>query len=101
MNNYDLEYRMACTEVLEILRHMPKKQVEKIPKNIIVSMERSKRYDYRFKFDKNKTLKEQNTCKTAKNILSGFYRDYWVDDTVRRMILAKEKFDQKNSTTIL
>lgn len=97
MNNYDLEYRMACTEVLEILKHMPKTQVEKIPDNIITSMKRSKRYDYRFKFDKNKTLTEQNTSKTAKNILSGFYRDYWADDTVRRMILAKERFDKKNN----
>ena len=74
MNNYDLEYRMACTEVLEILKHMPKTQVEKIPDNIITSMKRSKRYDYRFKFDKNKTLTEQNTSKTAKNILSGLIK---------------------------
>ncbi len=97
MNNYDLEYRMACTEVLEILKHMPKTQVEKIPENIITSMKRSKRYDYRFKFDKSKTLTEQNTSKTAKNILSGFYRDYWVDETVRKMIIAKERFDKKNN----
>ena len=63
-------------------------------------MKRSKRYDYRFKFDKNKTLKEQNTSKTAKNILSMFYRDYWADDTVRNIILAKERFDKKNNTIL-
>ena len=100
MNSYDLDYRIACTEVLEILKHMPKKQVEKIPKNVLISMERSKRYDYRFKFDKTKTIKEQNISKTAKNILSGFYRDYWADGIVKKMILAKEKFDKKNSETI-
>ena len=100
MNNYDLDYRMACTEVLEILKHMPKKQVEKIPRNVIISMERSKRYDYRFRFDTSKTVNEQNTSKTAKNILSGFYRDYWANDTIRKMILAKEKFDQKNNETV-
>ena len=100
MDKYDLDYRMACTEVLEILKHMTKKQVEKIPKNVIISMERSKRYDYRFKFDKTKTITEQNTSKTAKNILSGFYRDYWANDTIRKMILAKEKFDQKNTETV-
>ena len=100
MNNYDLDYRMACTEVLEILKHLPKKQVDKIPKNVIISMERSKRYDYRFRFDKTKTVKEQNTSKTAKNILAGFYRDYWANDNIRKMILAKEKFDNRNTQTV-
>ena len=100
MDNYDLEYRMACTEVLEVLRHMPKNKVDRIPKNIIVSMERAKRYDYKFRFDKNKSVTEQNISKTAKNILAGFYRDYWVNDTVRRMILAKEKFDKKNNIAV-
>ena len=96
MNNYDLDYRMACTEVLECLKHVPKKQVEKIPQNVLISMQRAKRYDYKFKFDKNKTVNEQNTCRTAKKILTGFYRDYWANDTVRKMILAKENFDKKN-----
>ena len=96
----DLDYRMACTEVLEILKHMPKKQVEKIPRNVIISMERAKRYDYRFRYDKAKNVNEQNISKTAKNILSGFYRDYWANDIIRKMILAKEKFDEKNDGTV-
>ena len=100
MNNYDLDYRIACTEVLEILKHMPKRQVAKIPKNIIISMERAKRYDYRFRFDKSKSVNEQNISKTAKKILSGFYRDYWADKLIRKMILAKEKFDKKNNETV-
>ncbi|MCI8309876.1 MAG: hypothetical protein HFJ45_06860 [Clostridia bacterium] len=99
MNNQDLEYRMACTEVLECLKHVPKTKVDKIPKNVIVSMERVKRYDYKFRFDTNKPINEQNISKVAKNILSDFYRDYWVNDTVRKMMLAKEKFD-KNKTVV-
>ena len=97
MNKYDLDYRIACTEVLEILKHLPKQQVEKIPRNVIISMERSKRYDYRFKFDKAKTVKDQNISKTARKMLSEFYRDYWADSIIKKIILAKEKFDKKNS----
>ena len=100
MNSYDLDYRIACTEVLEILKHMPKKQVEKIPRNIIISMERAKRYDYRFRFDKSKSVKDQNISKTAKKILSGFYKDYWAGELIKKMILAKERFDQKNDETV-
>lgn len=100
MSNEDLEYRMACTEVLECLRHMPKTKVEKIPKNIISSMQKMKRYDYKFRFDKNKSVKEQNISRVAKNILSEFHRDYWVNETVRKMMIAKEKFDQKNKSQV-
>ena len=100
MNSYDLDYRIACTEVLEILKHIPKKQVEKIPRNVIISMERSKRFDYRFKFDKSKSVNEQKISKTAKKILSNFYRDYWANSLVKKMILAKEKFDQKDDETV-
>jgi hypothetical protein len=96
MNNEDLEYRMACTEVLECLKYIPKSKVDKIPKNIIVSMQRMKRYDYKFRFDKSKSVSEQNISRTAKNILAGFKRDYWVDDAIKKMMLAKEKFDNKN-----
>lgn len=97
MGNSDLEYRMACTEVLEVLKHMPKKEASKIPTDVIKTMERYKRYDYKFHYDIKKTLKEQNISKTAREILSTFYRDYLVDDKIRKLILAKEKFDKKQN----
>jgi hypothetical protein len=100
MNNADLEYRMACTEVLECLKYIPKSKVEQIPQNIIVSMQRMKRYDYKFRFDKNKTVKEQNISKAARNILSGFYRDYWANDAIRMIMLAKENFDKKGKAVV-
>jgi hypothetical protein len=59
-------------------------------------MQRMKRYDYKFRFDKSKSVSEQNISRTAKNILAGFKRDYWVDDAIKKMMLAKEKFDNKN-----
>ena len=40
-----LEYQMACTEVLEVLKYMPKKDVDKIPANIIKSLRSAKRFD--------------------------------------------------------
>ena len=96
MINEDLEYRLACTEVLEILKHMPKREVAKIPENVIKGMECMKRYDYKFKYDFKKTLKEQKISKMARGILAVFYRDYWADEKVRNIILAKERFDKKN-----
>ncbi len=96
-----LEYQMACTEVLEVLKYMPKKDVDKIPTNVMKSLRSSKRFDYKFKFDTQKKVNEQNISKRAKNMISNLYRDYMVSEQVRKLIESKEKFDRKKAATHL
>ena len=98
MDKEYLEYRMACTEVLEVLKHMSKKDVSKIPDKVIRSLKMSKRFDYRFNYDKTKKLNEQNLSKKAKAMLAIFYRDYWAENDIKEIILAKEKFDRKKGS---
>lgn len=97
MISNDLEYRIACTEVLEVLRHMPKKELEKIPSNAIKEIKRYRRYDYKFKYDINKKINEQNISKTAKKMIDSFYNKYINNDRIKELILAKEKFDKKQN----
>ena len=94
--NY-LEYQMACTEVLEVLKYMPKKDVEKIPNNVIKSLKSSKRFDYKFRFDTQKKVNEQNISKRAKNMISNLYRDYMVPEQVKKLMMSKEQFDKKKA----
>lgn len=91
----NLEFEIAYSQVLEILKYMPKSDVEKIPKDVLEAMQKSKRFDYKFKYDVEKTLSEQNVSKVAKTILAVFYRDYFASDEVRNIILKKEEFDRK------
>ena len=94
-----LEYQMDCTEVLEVLKYMPKKDVDKIPANIIKSLRSAKRFDYRFRYDTKKKINEQNISKRAKLMISRLYRDYMVSERVRNIILSKEKFDKKKANS--
>lgn len=94
-----LEYQMACTEVLEVLKYMPKKDVDKIPANIIKSLRSAKRFDYRFRYDTKKKINEQNISKRAKLMISRLYRDYMVSERVRNIMLSKEKFDKKKANS--
>ena len=92
-----LEYQMACTEVLEVLKYMPKKDVEKIPTNVIKSLKSAKRFDYKFRYDTQKKANEQNISKRAKAMIARLYRDYMVSEQVRKLIESKEKFDKKKA----
>lgn len=94
-----LEYQMACTEVLEVLKYMPKKDVEKIPTNIIKSLKSAKRFDYKFRYDTQKKANEQKISKRAKAMIARLYRDYMVSEQVKKLIESKEKFDKKKANS--
>ena len=89
----DNKYRIAYSEVLEILKHIPIEDYNKIPKNEIELFELYADNEYIFDYNINKTLDEQNVSDIAKGIIILLYRDYWATDTQREKILAKEKYD--------
>lgn len=95
-----LEYQLACTEVLEVIKNMPKKDSQKIPQNVIKSLRSAKRFDYKFRYDTSKKATEQKISNKAKSILNGLYRDYIVSDKIRMLMMSKEKFDKKKKEAV-
>ena len=89
------EYANAYSEVLEILRYIPKEDYNKIPKEKIDLFEKNANLNYDFSYDINKTLDEQNVSKKAKTIIAILFRDYWATDAQREKIKAKEQYDRK------
>ena len=89
----NIEYANAYSEVLEIIKHIPKEEYNKIPKKKIELFETKSNKDYVFSYNSEKTLDEQNVSKRAKAIIAILFRDYWATDTQREKILAKEKYD--------
>lgn len=87
------EYADAYTEVLEILKHIPKSDYEKIPNNVIEVFTTNNNKGYNFIYDSNKTLSEQNVSKKAKTIIAILFRDYWATPSQREKIIEKEKYD--------
>ena len=87
----NIQYKKSCTEVLEILKHIPKEDYEKIPTDIINVIENDKEENYHFEYDVNKTLDEQNVSKQAKIMIALFFREYWATEHQKEVILANER----------
>ncbi len=89
------EYAIAYAEILEILKYIPKSDYDKIPKEKLNLFDIKKDKKYKFKYNPNKTLEENNVSKRAKAIIIILFRDYWSNDTQRKKIIAKQNNDRK------
>ena len=91
----NLEYANAYTEVYEILKCIHKSDYDKIPKNIVELISNNRNLEYKFNYDMDKTLEEQNVSKKAKTIIAILFRDYWSTYEQKEKILKKEKHDRQ------
>ena len=91
----DSKYGIAYSEVLEILKHIPIEDYNKIPKTKIELFETNANKKYTFTYNPNKTLEEQDVSKIAKGIIILLFRDYWATETQREKIIAKQKYDRQ------
>ena len=87
-------------EVMEILKYIPKSDFEKIPKQLLNTFNENIERDYKFSYDINKTLDEQNVSKKAKTIIAILYRDYWAPPDKKEKIIRKEKYDKEEQEKI-
>ena len=90
----DIEYANAYSEVLEILKYIPIKDYNKIPKNKIELFEKNANDEHGFIYNPNKTLEEQNVTKRAKAIIAILFRDYWANEIQREKIIKKQNYDR-------
>lgn len=87
------EQAMAYTEVIEILKYMPKEDTNKIPREIVKYYTDNMDTSYNFKIDTKKTFKEQELLKKTKIVLAILFRDYWATEKQRERIKQKEAHD--------
>ena len=90
----DSKYGIAYSEVLEILKHIPIEDYNKIPKNEIELFETYANNDYTFNYDTNKTLEEQNVSDITKGIIILLFRNYWATEKQRNKIIANQNYDR-------
>ena len=50
--------------------------------------------NYKFNYDLDKTLDEQDVSKIAKGIIAILFRDYWATDEQRQKIITKQNYDR-------
>ena len=91
MNN---NYSKAYVEVLEILKYIPKEDLEKIPKDIMYTLEKCADKEYIFKINKSVPFEEQKLMEETEDILANFFRDYWATPEQRIAIKEKERKEE-------
>ena len=87
----DVDYKRAFTEVIEVLKYIPRTDLAKIPEEVINTLVVNSDQSYNFEIDKNKEFKNIALSDLTLAILENFYRDYWITDIEREKMLQEEK----------
>ena len=87
------ERKQAYVEVLEVLKHMDLKYVEKVPKKLREFFEKNCSKEYHFHLEKNIPFEEQNLKETTINILAMLNYNYWCEDEEHKRYLLN-KYNQ-------
>ena len=88
-------YPKAYKEVIEILKYVPEKSVNKIPQTMLDTFKAKMDKEYNFIVDINKAFEEQELLEETKAIFANIFRDYWATPYQKERIEAKEKYDLK------
>lgn len=79
-----MEYEKCLVEVDEVLNHLSKEDLNKIPEDILKGIKEHKDKEYTWKYDESKELKEQKFDRNTIAILSYINMEY---------LLSKEQKD--------
>lgn len=89
------EYKIAYSEVLEILKYISKEEFNKVPQDMLEMFKTNASNENQFIYNPNKTLQEQNVSEIARTIIAILFRDYWATENQRQKILDKQYFDRE------
>ena len=87
-----IDYNKRLVEVSTILNHLNKSDYDKIPKEIIETIERNKDIEYVWNYDETKDLKNQNVSKDTIAILSYINMQYLLNE--EQKIAVQEIFNE-------
>lgn len=88
-------YSKAYKEIVEILKYVPEKSVNKISKEMRDMFEAKMDKNYSFEIDTAKPFEEQELLEETKAILANIFRDYWATDYQKARIIEKENQDRE------
>ena len=91
MNN---NYRIALSEVNEILKYTDDDIVSRIPKKFITFISDNMDTNHKFKVQENVELFEQPIRNETKTILAMIYKDYFCDDVERQELIDYDKMQK-------
>ena len=94
-----LEQREVYSEILEVLRHMEKKYVDKIPKNLIMFFYDNCSLDYEFRM--TKSIGEENLRPKTLDLLALLNFSYWSKNKSKEeLIMNYAVIDEKTQAQL-
>lgn len=75
-----MEFKEAVSETLDILEHMDKTYIDKIPKKFISFLKENKLQNYKSNLDHTKKLYEMELKEQTKDILAIICMKYWYSE---------------------
>lgn len=91
-----INYNKRLVEVDEILKHLPKNDYEKIPKEIKDVIRENKDKEYQWKYDEKKKLKEQNVNDDTIAILSYINMEYLLNKEQKAFVEKLHQINDQN-----
>lgn len=90
-------FEMACTEVLEVLKFLPKDEYKKIPKSEIEFLESKKDINYEFKIDELHSLEQINISKRANAIIIVLWEKYFASENQKQKlhVILRENYNKE------
>ena len=85
------EYKIAYSEVLEILKYISSEEYNKIPIDMLEMFKDNAEKNNDFEYNPDKTLKEQEISETARALIAVLFRDYWATEEQREKIIRVQQ----------
>ncbi len=90
----DKKYARAYTEVLEILKHIPEDELDKIPKTEIQFYENNCDKNYRYDYNQSLSVDKQIISREANTVIIAIYMNYFANEKQKGII---EKILKQNT----
>lgn len=84
---------ISFSEVYEIILHMDKELVKKIPEKFINFIKQNKKDNYITNIDYTKSINKQELQRGTRVILSIIYRDYLCDDEKKKELMQNDSIE--------
>ncbi len=85
------DYAKAYTELIEILRNIPREDLNKVPKDVLKNYIENRDKNYTYKYDANLDFEEQEVSHLTQILIANLYIKYWADEAERQQIQDNEK----------
>ena len=91
-----MEYEKCLVEVDEVLNHLSKEELNKIPKDVLKGIKKHKDKEYMWKYDESKQLEEQRFDRNTIVILSYINMEYLLSKEQKDLMEKIHELNEQN-----